>query len=231
MESEAESPVEEVQDEDNTFITDDDADTFAEETEQHEAPAELGDEEMESFVNSLAKIGFTYKEMTSSYVVITRNGGTSQTIGDTWFSDVSLPRSVLPNLMRQLGERIVEHPIVRGFAIPTRGYAEFILRSRRMISTNMLIDRLSRLLANDAQCRHSMEDNQLPILPYILTGLRSGTNTSLSRVHLSSPNHRDRVWKSQTPLLWACCSTVEAGSLRRETGLVCFSQLKLPTTL
>ena len=102
-------------------------------------------------------------------------------------AETGIPSDSVPELARQMGGKITQHPNVVGFVVPTKGYAEIVLRDDRWppAPSSRLARNFFLLQSDESYCVHNEPDRQLPTLPFYLGGIPQRESSRISkRIHL-----------------------------------------------
>ena len=138
--------------------------------------AELTPEEKE-VVASLKKLGLEYRSHEPSLILFSRpDDGTFRPEG-------AIFRDRTAELARQLDDGLVNHPTKLGFAIPSRGFAETVIRDSRWPRPAISIERILGLSYDDLECVHKESGRNLPSLPY-WSRSQAGALSKEARIHL-----------------------------------------------
>lgn len=161
---------------DYEHIEDDGADD-QEHNEPSPAPvAELTSEENE-ILASLNKLGLEYRGHEQSLIRVKRpSNGLTRPEG-------AIFRNSIPDLARQLGDQLVNHPTKLGFAVPSRGYVEIVMRDNRWPRPASSIERMLRMSCEELDCVHNEPERRLPSLPYY-TRSPEGAQFKGTKIHL-----------------------------------------------
>jgi hypothetical protein len=135
----------------------------------------LCDEESEA-VRLLADLGFELISFDRAFLVFRSSGEEGRHFPN--LSRRLVPRSYVPMLLEQLGEKIEEHPVYTGLLITAQGYVE--LMSSRLGANKA--DRIFRIHSEKFECVHSDRAYELPSLPFRWP---DDGRQSVRRIHLS----------------------------------------------
>lgn len=97
----------------------------------------------------------------------------------------AIHRDKIQDLSRQLDDELIDHSTNQGFVVPSRGYAEIVLRDQ-WPRPGVTAERILELNYDRLDCRHQESDAELPSLPF--TSRSPGRVSKTSRIHLVSTN-------------------------------------------
>jgi hypothetical protein len=121
---------------------------------------ELTDNEKKILV-WFAKLGLEYLEHSNSTITFMRGHERMRN-----HAERKLKRDDIPYLLEQIDGDLLGHPTSLGFMVPSRGFAEIVIRDYRWPRQGIPDERLLRLSYDKAGCSHDEEDRRLPSLPF-----------------------------------------------------------------
>jgi hypothetical protein len=138
--------------------------------------AELTDEEKQILV-SLKRLGLEYSGHERSIIRFRRSPDLYPR------SEGAFLRDKVSDLARQLDDELVNHPTNLGFVVPSRGYAEIVIRDNRWPRPPVSTERILQLDYDQFDCLHKEPDQKLSSLPYT-SRFSAGVTLKGSRIHL-----------------------------------------------
>jgi hypothetical protein len=123
-----------------------------------------------------AKLGLEYLEHSSSAITFIRAHERMH-----HHAECKLGRDDIPFLLEQIDDDLLGHPTSMGFMVPSRGFAEIVIRDYRWPKQGISDERLLRLPYDKAGCSHDKEGRRFLSLPFDASPERA---TRDDRVHL-----------------------------------------------
>jgi hypothetical protein len=149
--------------------------------QQYAEPVPVAGAELTSAENevlaSLKKLGLEYYRHEQSLIRFRRpDDGALRSEG-------AIFRDRLADLGRQLDGQLINHPAKLGFVIPSRGYAEIVMRDNRWPRPAYFIERMLQMHYEELDCVHRESSRKLPSLPFSSRSLASAPLRE-ARIHL-----------------------------------------------